>query len=61
MNDWSDKLETDANFTDFKTLALVSIAISLKHIADKLELSQKQPIIMSAEEGLKYNRMRDGV
>lgn len=29
---------------------LYSIAISLKRIADKLELSQKQPVIMSAED-----------
>lgn len=34
--------------------ALYSIAISLKRIADKLELSQRQPIIMSAEEHIKY-------
>lgn len=54
MSDWADKLELDANFADFKTLALVSIAISLKRIADKLELSQKQPIIMSAEQALFY-------
>lgn len=54
MKDWADKLEIDANFTDIKTLTLVSIAISLKRIADKLELSQKQPIIMTAEEALIY-------
>lgn len=33
-----------------RTTALMSIAISLKRIADKLELSQKQPILMIAEE-----------
>lgn len=33
--------------------AIVSIAISLKRIADKLELSQKQPIMMTAEEAEK--------
>ncbi len=37
-----------------KTTALMSIAISLKRIADKLELSQKQHVIMSAEEYAKY-------
>jgi len=31
-----------------------SIAISLKRIADKLELSQKQPIIMTAEEYARF-------
>ena len=34
--------------------SLASIAISLKRIADKLELSQKQPIIMTAEEAKKF-------
>lgn len=29
---------------------MISIAISLKRIADKLELSTKQPVIMTAEE-----------
>lgn len=34
--------------------ALHSIAISLKRIADKLELSQKQPVMMSAEEATQF-------
>lgn len=34
--------------------ALTSIAISLKRIADKLELAQKQPIMMTADEAEKY-------
>ena len=34
--------------------AQISIAISLKRIADKLELSSKQPIIMNAEEYARY-------
>lgn len=34
--------------------ALYSIAISLKRIADMLELSQKQPILMSYEEYAKH-------
>ena len=34
---------------------LYSIAISLKRIADKLELSKRQTIIMSAED---YKKMR---
>lgn len=33
-----------------RTTAFVSIAISLKRIADKLDLAAKQPVIMSAEE-----------
>lgn len=37
-----------------KATALCSIAISLKRIADKLELSQKQPVIMTAEEYKNY-------
>jgi hypothetical protein len=32
----------------------LSIAISLKRIADKLELSQKQPIVMDAEQYRAY-------
>ena len=40
--------------------ALQSIATSLKRIADKLELSHKQPIIMNAEEALKFYKDRDG-
>jgi hypothetical protein len=32
----------------------LSIAISLKRIADELELSQKQPIIMTADEAEKF-------
>lgn len=39
---------------------LMSIAISLKRIADKLELAYKQPIIMTAEEMLKYYKDKDG-
>ena len=38
----------------------LSIAISLKRIADKLELSQKQPIIMTADEALKFYAAKDG-
>lgn len=33
---------------------LCSIAISLKRIADKLELAQRQPVIMNAEEYENY-------
>jgi len=36
--------------------ALQSIAISLKRIADKLELSQKQPIMMTKEDAEEYYR-----
>ena len=43
-----------------KEESLCSIAISLKRIADKLELSQKQPIIMTADEALKYYKAKDG-
>lgn len=39
---------------------LLSIAISLKRIADKLELTSKQPIMMTADEALKYYKNRDG-
>jgi hypothetical protein len=42
------------------TSILIGIAISLKRIADKLELAQKQPIIMTAEEALKFYKDRDG-
>lgn len=43
------------NYNDeIKCQALVSIAISLKRIADKMEISHKQPIIMSAEEYARY-------
>lgn len=38
--------------------AIISIAISLKRIADKLELSQKQPVIMNAEEYAKYQELK---
>lgn len=44
-----------------RTTALMSIAISLKRIADKLDLSQKQPILMTAEEALKFYQNRDGI
>lgn len=40
--------------------ALYSISISLKRIADKLELASKQPIIMTAEEALEYYKKKDG-
>lgn len=40
--------------------SLRSIAISLKRIADKLELSQKQPVIMSAEEYAVYCDKKNG-
>lgn len=43
-----------------KEHALYSIAISLKRIADKLELSQKQPVIMSAEEYAVYCDKKNG-
>lgn len=43
-----------------KEHALYSIAISLKRIADKLELSQKQPVIMSAEEYAQYCAEKNG-
>jgi hypothetical protein len=33
-----------------KATAIVSIAISLKRIADKLEIANKQPIVMSSKE-----------
>lgn len=51
---WLNKLLEDK--ADVNTSLLMdskiqlSIAISLKRIADKLELSQKQPIMMTAEE-----------
>lgn len=43
-----------------KASATVSIAISLKRIADKLELAQKQPIIMDAEQYKKYSETTNG-
>lgn len=43
-----------------KERILYSIAISLKRIADKLELSQKQPVIMSAEEYAQYCAEKNG-
>jgi hypothetical protein len=49
---------SDASSLDMS--ATVSIAISLKRIADKLELASKQPIMMTAEEALKYYKDRDG-
>ena len=52
----TNKLEHEiVNWSDnHSTNAMLSIAISLKRIADKFELSSKQPIIMSAEEYARY-------
>jgi flagellar basal body-associated protein FliL len=55
--------EFKMNASDSKSLqmsAITSIAISLKRIADKLELSQKQPTVMTAEEALNYYKLCDG-
>jgi hypothetical protein len=41
---------TEVEAKGVEITALQSIAISLKRIADKLELSQKQPIVMTAED-----------
>lgn len=53
-----EKLEpnVECNDLDYDNEIQLSIAISLKRIADKLELSQKQPVVMTAEEAVKYNR-----
>lgn len=40
----------NADSASLQMSAVISIAISLKRIADKLELSQKQTIVMTAEE-----------
>lgn len=39
--------------------ALTSIAVSLKRIADKLELAQKQPIMMTSVEYAKYEQSKN--
>lgn len=57
-----DRLEP--NIEDAKTSAMdqdimLSIAISLKRIADKLELANKQPILMSADEYQRYSEAKD--
>lgn len=57
-----DRLEP--NIEDAKTNAMdqdimLSMAISLKRIADKLELANKQPIIMSADEYQRYSEAKD--
>jgi hypothetical protein len=64
IDKFEDMPEFKLNELDSASLemsAVVSIAISLKRIADKLELSQKQPIIMTAEEALKFYKDRDGI
>lgn len=48
----------DLTVNGIEITAIISIAISLKRIADKLELSQKQPIIMSAEQYAKYQELK---
>lgn len=50
----SDKYEIKIAGNAGSEECLKSIAISLKRIADKLELSQKQPIIMDAAEYAEY-------
>jgi len=66
-NDIIDKFEAmpefklnSINVTSLQCSAIVSIAISLKRIADKLEVSQKQPILMTADEALKFYAAKDG-
>lgn len=51
---------TLTHYTEPSTHIQISIAISLKRIADSLELSQKQPIVMTADEALKFYAGRDG-
>jgi hypothetical protein len=53
-----DNVET--SLLDYDNEIQLSIAISLKRIADKLELSQKQPTVMTAEEALNYYKLCDG-
>lgn len=57
FNETVDKLEPMLDFPmskndmeSLKSSAIVSIAISLKRIADKLELAQKQPILMDSDQ-----------
>lgn len=49
----------DRYFVSIETDIQLSIAISLKRIADKLELSQKQPIMMTAQEFAEYKKSYD--
>jgi hypothetical protein len=56
--DWS-KLEPEAKVDDDTFDSNLSIAISLKRIADKLEVGSKQPIIMNAEEYNRYVKARE--
>jgi len=50
----NSRIEVPIGLVDPALDVQLSIAISLKRIADKLEISQKQPVIMDAAEALKF-------
>lgn len=49
----------EAQLLDYHNEIQLSIAISLKRIADKLELSQKQPIVMTADDYNIYQKSKE--